>query len=157
MVCHQKINSSVEIINQAALTLFCHAPGSLFWLCNFPWLFAVPGPHRCSTRYKRYKMLGQKLVRRIVQQPALKGPGSIWHLQFSKVRLGSPELWRPGVVKLPLRLKTFGTLFCQRFCARKFSSGFALFPKHIGKKNGKTLKILAHQLLSKSINISSKP
>ena len=29
MVCHQKINSSVEIINQAALTLFCHAPGSL--------------------------------------------------------------------------------------------------------------------------------
>ena len=29
MVCHQKINSSVEIINQAALILFCHAPGSL--------------------------------------------------------------------------------------------------------------------------------
>ena len=84
MVCHQKINSSVEIINQAALTLFCHAPGSLSGYVIFldslrcRDLTAAQLDTKDIDAWTKVGAPGQRFL-----QPALKGPGSIWHLQFS--------------------------------------------------------------------------
>ena len=138
MVCHQKINSSVEIINQAALTLFCHAPGSLSGYVIF--LDSL----RCrdltaaqlDTKDREYldkswcAESSSNLPSRVLV--GWSQPKEDLDRQNFGVRASSSKLvWR------------FSGSFSAKILARKFSSAFDFFQTNWEKEKRKNKKIRA--------------